>query len=138
MTRDPAEEATQAPYGYVSDDPLTLSDPTGLCPIAIAAVRAHNPEARWAEAQCDKAREKRSFLSRLAIGNYTGRGRAEPGKRYKGTSYELLYQKKLAGAVLSTFVCHIIVNIEHGKYVATHGPHFRPAPEDGLPDVGDL
>jgi hypothetical protein len=114
---------------------MTLGDPTGLCPIATAAVRAHSPEARWAESQCDKAREKRSFVAPFAIGNFTGNGRTEPGKRYKGTSYELLYQKKVLGVVLSTYICHIIVNVAHGRYVATHGPHFRPAPEAGLPEI---
>jgi len=31
LTRDPLASLTEAPYGYALDDPLNLTDPTGLC-----------------------------------------------------------------------------------------------------------
>jgi RHS repeat-associated protein len=32
LSRDPIAALTQSPYGYVQDDPLNLTDPSGLAP----------------------------------------------------------------------------------------------------------
>lgn len=33
MSRDPLASVTRSPYGYVDNDPLNDTDPTGLCSV---------------------------------------------------------------------------------------------------------
>jgi RHS repeat-associated protein len=38
LTRDPLESVTGEPYGYVGNDPINNTDPTGMCPWCLAAI----------------------------------------------------------------------------------------------------
>lgn len=38
LTRDPIEPITRSAYGYVSNNPLNATDPTGMCPFCVAFV----------------------------------------------------------------------------------------------------
>lgn len=102
-------------------------------PVAVAATRANTPEARFAEAQCDKERDRLEKLGH-EVGDFTGKYQTEPGKRYKGTNYELLYETKLppfipfssgGGELRRESTCQVIIDRVHGHYHVTHGPHFR-------------
>jgi RHS repeat-associated protein len=101
-------------------------------PIATIATRAKTAEGRFAEWQCDKERdrlEKKGY----EIGDFTGRmNPPQPGGRYPGTSYELLYATHfvfLASAppsLIKESTCHVIVAATSGgHHRVTHGPHFR-------------
>lgn len=112
---------------------------TGGNPVAVIATRANTPEARYAEAQCDKERDSMEEHG-YEIGNFTGKYTAEPGERYKGTNYELLYETELIllpfGAHSTSVgrkrnTCQVIVDSVRGHYKVTHGPHFRLG--QGLP-----
>ena len=134
-TRDPATALTGQPYGYARDNPLNQGDPSGLCPFAKTATRAHTPEERFAEHQCDLQREKERQPRKSEIGNFTGRIMSEPSPK-GGTSYELEYKPETVtflplslGAALGSpeqvMWCHIVLGIRNGHFVVLHGPHFR-------------
>ncbi len=99
-------------------------------PVATIAVRMPTPEGRFAEAQCDKERDTMENKG-YEIGNFTGRYTVEPGGRYEGTSYELLYATSLPPFVLGMAapvkesVCHVIIDQIKGKNHVTHKAHFR-------------
>ncbi len=104
----------------------------GGSPVASVATRAGTPEGRFAESRCDGERDAMESRG-YEIGDFTGRLQTESGRRYGGTSYELLYEVK---AVLIPFgahsaslaqesTCHVIINNVRGRYHVTHGPHFR-------------
>lgn len=38
LTRDPLVHTTRSPYGYVNNNPLNSTDPTGLCPICVVVL----------------------------------------------------------------------------------------------------
>ncbi len=103
---------------------------SGGNPVATIAVRMTTPEGRFAEAQCDKERDTMESNG-YEIGNFTGRYTVEPGERYKGTNYELLYATSLPPFVLGMTgpvkesVCHVIIDQIKGKYHVTHKAHFR-------------
>ena len=96
------------------------------------ATRAKTPQGRFAEAKYDGERDHLE-ASGYEIGDFTGHLQSEPGGRYKGTSYELLYIVRPAFAAgslggphfLQESTCHVIVNEVHGHNHVTHGPHFR-------------
>ena len=108
-------------------------------PIAVISTRANTPEARYAEAQCDRARDMMESHD-YEIGNFTGKYAVEPGGRYKGTNYELLYATGLPPFVLGMArpiresVCHVIIDQIRGKYYVTHKAHFRLG--QGLRGIG--
>jgi hypothetical protein len=72
-------------------------------------------------------------VRRFAIGDFQRIVAEEPGKNYPGTNFELLYQRKVFGAVVSSFLCHVIVADHNGQgFFATYGPKIRAAPEYGV------
>jgi RHS repeat-associated protein len=127
------EAATDLPMLPEDEEEIEEVGGGGGAPVASIATRAKTPEGRFAEARCDEERDRLEHKGH-EVGDFSGRLWTEPGGRYKGTSYELLYIVKLpafsarssdARHVFQESMCHVIVNKKGGHYHVTHGPHFR-------------
>jgi len=128
---DPAGGAGEYGFGFANDNPVNEGDENGLCAVGFVATRAKTREGRFAEAECDKKRERESPRRRSEIGDFTGTVKRERGIQGEW-SWELLYRPSApiflvsSGPFSQGMWCHIVVSLRDGEFVAEHGPHFRP------------